>query len=1199
MPTPFGGTHNIVVVQDNGQIVVFDDTLGIGFPAFGSIIGSSGGQFASDGGHNLYLYSDVSSQLDYRINATGGTLTLGSFPVAHGQIAYDSQHTYILGIDSTGTPHPYVLAVSTATGVSAGSRYNYGTSEILRGIVLHTDGNLYVTRTHTDTFGAHTFFLDTLLIDGSFNVTLSTSTALTYEGFQLYSAASTNSLYILSQENAPSATSWGVKSIHFSSGVIVVGTYHRIDTGATLIPDSPVLANDDINLYIGMQSPLTPGVAGFFTYNFSGETHTSTFISGTDNSLHGITVLDSLGRLWIAIDKNGTGASGGFYVYDLGLMTLVDSTNNVYGDIGVFSSAIDFTFSSTQTLNPIGLASLGSVNTPFLIYPQIILPAGVVEETIPITAAVELQSLIFLPVTVSEVQPFTYASETRIPQTRPHTNLDRVVMFASVAASEGHENLVVRTYTYGPFVEYVRPIVYQQTELFKTSVSVEADTCNVYRPRLLKYLPDEFSIKDFDDDLSQYLQVVAISMDEFYCFIQDFTTLFDPDRCDPKYLTYLAKLINWPLNTRGFDSTVPSIQEASISRARKQLREAVEVYKRKGLKEAFQILFYALGYYIELVELWTNNYVNFVEDIPADETMYDPINNPNGWYKSPYFGVRITSLNQSIEVSTGGEGQPWSFSADDLHELLQAVDSIRPVHTVLYWLNYYFDLVEQFSFTDLDMENGISWEPTDEFFNCTAGDPVYLRDDRRLDGITRNGTDSLLIRHNRNPQPAVCDPDLSISAELSDIVWIPDPWCTPQLRDGGVLYRDGFNLNPRNGSMDNRDPSAFAGRNGGFRKDTPLAAFDPSNENDLVWNRGGCYGPSVSKMTPLYQLDEEAQDGLTLFYNQFEFNSWLDRQTLGFGPLPYLNTVGHPKDMQRNVSGVADARTMKGSMLVGGTTDMYSAFGIDAGGVFRNTLSHYVFSGLTLQSVSTVTTNGICAYAGAIGFNNGLIYVVGGRRGSNGVATQTTNSLLIEVDPSTGNTTTYAIGVLTATFPAYVQVGSTLYVIATGATLKIIDLTNKVVLNTIALPDTFSTATSLVYSNGYIYMYGGRDAISSVVLPSLYRMNTTTNLFDKLPDSPFVRADGVLGHNIGLVNNNALYFLETTGNWSALPVGTGLDTYLKFNLATSAWSYGAMLDALSTDHAQYVPFDGRYYGAGGSLSVTASSAIQILDFLIR
>lgn len=118
---------------------------------------------------------------------------------------------------------------------------------------------------------------------------------------------------------------------------------------------------------------------------------------------------------------------------------------------------------------------------------------------------------------------------------------------------------------------------------------------------LLRLLPEEYAYLDRDlGDLKDFLEVIAISFDEFDGFIEDFASIFDVDTCEAKYLPYLAKMLNYPLSERD-----------TVESQRLQLRYAVEGYKRKGLEESFRILFYSLGYIVSLSELWTKNYEQF------------------------------------------------------------------------------------------------------------------------------------------------------------------------------------------------------------------------------------------------------------------------------------------------------------------------------------------------------------------------------------------------------------------------------------------------------------------------------------------------------------------------------------------------------------------------------------------------------------
>ncbi len=146
--------------------------------------------------------------------------------------------------------------------------------------------------------------------------------------------------------------------------------------------------------------------------------------------------------------------------------------------------------------------------------------------------------------------------------------------------------------------------IYHQKSIYQSEVPTDLRFRNqstFFKDNLLHFLPVEYEVRDTTiGDLEDFLKIVAIPLDDFKTFIEEFTTVFDPDNCEEKYLPYLAKILNFPLSDR--DSTALK---------RRQLKTAVEWYKRKGLKEGFKILFYSLGYVVNLVELWTENYTDF------------------------------------------------------------------------------------------------------------------------------------------------------------------------------------------------------------------------------------------------------------------------------------------------------------------------------------------------------------------------------------------------------------------------------------------------------------------------------------------------------------------------------------------------------------------------------------------------------------
>lgn len=145
------------------------------------------------------------------------------------------------------------------------------------------------------------------------------------------------------------------------------------------------------------------------------------------------------------------------------------------------------------------------------------------------------------------------------------------------------------------------------------------ETSTFFRDNLLSFLPIEFEVRDVAGDMSAFLKVVAIPQDEMLDFIDSFTSIFDIENCEEKYLPYIAKALNYPLSDRD-----------TVGQKRLQLLEAVNIYKRKGTVESFRILFYSLGYLITLIPLWTKDYATF-ERYP-------------GTWKPATFNARITGF---------------------------------------------------------------------------------------------------------------------------------------------------------------------------------------------------------------------------------------------------------------------------------------------------------------------------------------------------------------------------------------------------------------------------------------------------------------------------------------------------------------------------------------------------------------------------
>ncbi len=112
-----------------------------------------------------------------------------------------------------------------------------------------------------------------------------------------------------------------------------------------------------------------------------------------------------------------------------------------------------------------------------------------------------------------------------------------------------------------------------------------------FKNNLLGLLPPLYANSDEHGDLRTFLSLPAGTLDELKQAIDDFPAIFDVDRCDERFLPLLAKLVG--LQADGTRS--PEYQ-------RRRIREAVEIYRRKGTVPAMRRDLAALGWQGELEE---------------------------------------------------------------------------------------------------------------------------------------------------------------------------------------------------------------------------------------------------------------------------------------------------------------------------------------------------------------------------------------------------------------------------------------------------------------------------------------------------------------------------------------------------------------------------------------------------------------------
>ncbi len=106
-----------------------------------------------------------------------------------------------------------------------------------------------------------------------------------------------------------------------------------------------------------------------------------------------------------------------------------------------------------------------------------------------------------------------------------------------------------------------------------------------FENKLFELLPPLYRIEDETGDLAAFLKVPAVSLDELKELIERFPEIFDVDRCEPRYLPYLAHLVGRP-----YDGTIATDTQRNI------IKEALPLYRRKATIPAIRRSLVDLGW---------------------------------------------------------------------------------------------------------------------------------------------------------------------------------------------------------------------------------------------------------------------------------------------------------------------------------------------------------------------------------------------------------------------------------------------------------------------------------------------------------------------------------------------------------------------------------------------------------------------------
>jgi phage tail P2-like protein len=143
-------------------------------------------------------------------------------------------------------------------------------------------------------------------------------------------------------------------------------------------------------------------------------------------------------------------------------------------------------------------------------------------------------------------------------------------------------------------------------------------------------------------DASALTHEVAISLDEAKAFIDQLLNSFDIEACPVENLNIIANILGFPVN-----------KEDDPDFMRRSLRNAIALYKAKGTADSVKVLFYNLGFYVDVVPLWTPDFTESVQIFPPYvKATISKITSGNP-YKPGYYDITIINPDNQSDTSVG------------------------------------------------------------------------------------------------------------------------------------------------------------------------------------------------------------------------------------------------------------------------------------------------------------------------------------------------------------------------------------------------------------------------------------------------------------------------------------------------------------------------------------------------------------------
>ena len=240
---------------------------------------------------------------------------------------------------------------------------------------------------------------------------------------------------------------------------------------------------------------------------------------------------------------------------------------------------------------------------------------------------------------------------------------------------------------------------------------------------LMQMVPSKFRSSVL---LQEYFQEVGTLVGTWLGDIRDLAALIDKFTVQEAYLQNLSDLLNL---------TILYDENTSLVEKRRQLIQVIEWYKIKGTYKSLTYIAYLLGLNINLWDLYTNDYVTFIQEpwfVGAEGV------NPGGldstYYKSPHLGIEVL-LNKVF----GTYPDEYLFTSGQYSDMTTYVELARPINVVPHYallLEPETDPTGDVVTVDGDIETCVigDWTFTRKYFDMVQSDNlINLASDNIID----------------------------------------------------------------------------------------------------------------------------------------------------------------------------------------------------------------------------------------------------------------------------------------------------------------------------------------------------------------------------------------------------------------------------------------------------------------------------------